>query len=419
MQLDHNKQPVDAADALLLAAVDAAFSHLPTGRIGIAVSGGGDSMALLHLSLRYAQATGCEIEAVTVDHGLRDESVEEAAAVATFCRAHDIPHHILTWTRPDGTGNLPALARDARYALMAEWAQEHGITSIALGHTADDGAENFLMRLGRAAGVDGLASMQSRFKREGILWMRPLWQCSREALRDYLKRHSVTWTEDPSNDDPRYLRSRTRIALMEVGIDAAAINHSAHALRQARDALAHYTCVEARRHVRQDAGDLLIPVNFDPAVPPDIERRLLVGALQWVASRAYAPRKISADYLAEMMSGQDSYTVAGCLILREGSQYRITREFNAVRDTITLTNARWDGRWRLVGPHAPDLMVRALGESLQEIPDWRDRGIPRASLMASPAVWRGETLIAAPLVGYNHGWSVQIVADYVSFLESH
>ena len=86
---------------------------------------------------------------------------------------------------------------------------------------------------------------------------------------------------------------------------------------------------------------------------------------------------------------------------------------------VTATDALWDTRWRLEGPHAPDLEVRALGESVSTLPDWRETGLPRLTLMASPAVWRGDLLVAVPLVGYNRDWSVQIVADFTSFLDSH
>ena len=103
---------------------------------------------------------------------------------------------------------------------------------------------------------------------------------------------------------------------------------------------------------------------------------------------------------------------------RKGA-YRITREFDAVKGLVSGVDALWDGRWRLIGPQEAELEVRALGESIREVPEWRETGVPRASLTASPAVWRGKTLVAAPLAGYNEGWSAQIVADFTSFLDSH
>lgn len=407
---------------MLLHFIDAAFGRAPKGPIGIAVSGGGDSLALLHLFARWSEQTGHPIAAVTVDHGLRPESGAEAGRVAALCAQADIPHDILTWAGGQAEGNLPAAARDARYALMAEWAKAKGIRHIALGHTVDDSAENFLMRLGRSAGVDGLAEMETRFERNGILWSRPLWQQHRSELRDYLRRHDVQWIDDPSNDDPRYLRTRARKALpslADVGVTAQTIHASAFALRSAKSALDHYTRQEAALHVTQESGDLLFPVRPMPPVPTEIERRLVTAALQWVGSNRYPPRGVWAGLLTVDVAGQQRKTLAGCLIMKRKGHYRITREYNAVKDLVTATDAVWDARWRLEGPHAPDLELRALGESVSVLPDWRETGLPRPTLMASPAVWRGDTLIAAPLAGYNDDWSAQIVADFTSFLDSH
>lgn len=409
-------------DAVLLRAVDTAFQTLLPERIGVAVSGGGDSVALLHLVARWCVQTGHPVVAVTVDHGLRPESRSEADGVARLCRNLDIEHDVLDWDAPEGSGNLPAAARDGRYALMADWAKERGIGGIVLGHTIDDSAENFLIRLGRAAGVDGLAQMESLFTRNGVSWLRPLWQQSRADLRRYLHRQGVAWVEDPSNDDPRYRRTKARQILpdlADLGITADSINHSAHALRQAQKALSHYTRREAETHVCQEGGDLVFAEVITPPIPADIERRMLMGALQWISSAPYPPRKMRSGVLANEMLDQQRKTVFGCLVMRRKGRFRITREYNAVKDLRGPTDAVWDNRWRLVGPHAPDLEVRALGESVSILPDWRKTGLPRPTLMSSPAIWRDETLVAAPLAGYNSDWTAQIVADFASFLLSH
>ncbi|MEQ6201468.1 tRNA lysidine(34) synthetase TilS [Sulfitobacter sp. HNIBRBA2951] len=422
MQLDQAWVMQQGEDAMLLHGVDRAFGTDLPARIGIAVSGGGDSVALLHLFVRWSAQTGHPIAAVTVDHGLRSESRAEAEGVAHLCRSLGVPHDILTWQRPDIAGNLAAAGRNARYDLMAQWAQQNGIGGIALGHTIDDTAENFLIRLGRSAGLDGLAEMQARFVRHGITWVRPLWQQSREALRAYLRRHDVPWVEDPSNDDPKYMRTRARTLLpqlAELGIDAQAIHHSAYALRQAQSALAHYTRQAAAQHVVQQGGDLLLPAQLPTDVPPEIERRLTVAALQWVGSNPYPPRKIFAGSLGHELMDQPRTTQSGCLIMKRKDHFHITREYNAVKDLVTATDVAWDQRWRLIGPHAPELTIRALGKAVAEVPDWRACGMPRQSLMASPAIWRGDTLIAAPVAGWGGEWTAQIFADFTSFLLSH
>jgi len=434
VQLSRSWLDRQGEDRALLQAVDAALADLPAARIGIAVSGGGDSVALLHLLARWSAQTGRSIAAVTVDHQLRASSRAEADAVADLCAKLGVSHDTLVWSRPAGAGNLAAAARDGRYGLMAAWARGSGIGCILLGHTEGDIAENFLMRLGRSAGIDGLSAMDPLFTRDGMLWSRPLLGQGRQSLRDYLGRHGISWAEDPGNDDPRYARTLARRALTHpavtdlgqdpgglraLGITASRIAHTSHALRQARAALAHYTRLEAAAHVTQRGGDLLLPLAALPAIPADVARRLGVAALQWVGSSPYPPRRIGAGGLVAAMGAQQRLTLAGCIVLRRKGCLHITREYNAVRDLRAQTDAIWDRRWRLTGPHARDLEVRALGAAVADLPDWRATGLPRPSLMASPAVWRGQTLIAAPLAGVNPDWSVQIVADFTSFLLSH
>lgn len=413
----------DAAEAMLLQAVASALSTQTPARLAVAVSGGGDSMALLHLVRMACDGSGTQVLAVTVDHGLRDESASEALMVAAYCKTLGIAHDTLTWQGWDGSGNLQARARDARYALIADWAKDKGVATVALGHTQDDVAETFLMRLARKAGVDGLAAMAPDFERLGVAWVRPLLHCARSDLRSYLTQHDIPYVDDPSNDDSRYERVRVRNALAsvsELGLDSAGLAAVAQAQRSARAALEHYTMVEAKRIVTEDRGDILLQMNPDPAVPADMMRRLLTAAVQFVGRGSYGPRADALDHLETALAGGAArHTIAGCLVARHGSGLRIAREPNAVRDLTVLTTEIWDGRWQLKGAHAPDLDIRALGDGILDCPDWRETGLPRASLMASPAVWRGQTLVAAPIAGFNPLWTAQTVADLNTFLLSH
>ena len=152
------------------AALDRLAGDLPA--MGIAVSGGGDSVALMHMVAEWAR--GRRIMVATVDHGLRPESAAEARQVSRAARALGLPHATLLWQRGTETGNLMANARDARLRLLSGWAQRNNLSAVALGHTADDQAETLLMRLARGSGIDGLASMAEWRDRFGIRWLRPM-----------------------------------------------------------------------------------------------------------------------------------------------------------------------------------------------------------------------------------------------------
>ena len=411
--------PPAGDDLRLVHWVGRAFAQRPA-KIGIAVSGGGDSMALLHLFARWSAQTGHPIAAVTVDHGLRAGSDKEAADVAAFCADLGVPHDTLVWNTWDGHGNLQAAARDARYSLMADWARSHGVGGIALGHTMDDGAETFLMRLSRKAGVDGLAAMDRVFDRDGLTYARPLWMCSRAELRAYLTRNGVNWVDDPSNDDVDFERVRVRKALTqldELGLRADGLTHAATALRQARDALDHYTRVEATTHVCAQGGDLIMAQH--PGVPDDIARRLRSKIIQWMGQLPYPPRASAMQHLMDGLSLEGKHTLGGAIVTVADGTMRIMRELNAVKSMTCPTTDIWDGRWALDGPHADDLRIAALADGIADCPEWRGAGLSRASLMASPAVWQGATLIAAPVAGQQNGWTARIVADFHSSLVAH
>ncbi|MCB2123065.1 MAG: tRNA lysidine(34) synthetase TilS, partial [Rhodobacteraceae bacterium] len=124
-------------------------------RLGVAVSGGSDSTALLCLLADLRGTGGPDLAAVTVDHGLRPEAAGEARSVAALCARLGVSHTICRWDGWDGTGNLPDQARRARQNLIAGWASGLGIGAVALAHTRDDQAETVLLRLARGSGVDG------------------------------------------------------------------------------------------------------------------------------------------------------------------------------------------------------------------------------------------------------------------------
>jgi tRNA(Ile)-lysidine synthase len=412
------------ADARTRQQICEGFDWTGLTRLGVAVSGGGDSVALLHILASCAPDHGVTLEAATVDHGLRPESASEAARVAQTCAGLGIRHETLTWQGWNGSGNLQAEARDARYRLLADWARARGLDAVALGHTRDDVAETFLMRLAREAGVDGLAAMANAFSRDGARFLRPALGVGREELRDLLDCHGIGWVDDPSNEDARYDRVKARKALEmlgELGIDAATLAGVADNLASASAALRQITSDTARRIARVHAGDVVIDRAALAGTAPEIARRLLIAALGWISGAAYAPRREALADLEGAIAAGRTHSLHGCLVLAIGPDLHICREHAAVKDLVTPLAALWDNRWCVTGPGA-NLAVRALGEAVTHCPDWRDTGLPRAALIASPAVWDGETLIAAPIAGFCAGYSATIDptrGDFFTYALSH
>lgn len=387
------------------------------------MSGGSDSVAVLHLMTRAAPHCGWQVRAVTVNHRLRPEAAEEAAFVGRLCAELGVAHDVLVWEHGAIAGNLQDEARRARYGLIGDWGRDRGIGHVVLGHTADDQAETFLMGLAREAGLDGLTGMRREWTVGGVVFARPFLRVSRADLRACLDRRGVTWIDDPSNADEGYTRIKARRALdalAPLGITVRKIGHVVENLDLARDALNKATGEAAMTVAREAAGSLILNRTAFDALTSEVQRRLLIKALRWVSAADYAPRAKALDRLqGAMITGKDA-TLSGCRIRLSDAEVRITREAKAVAGLTSATNDLWDGRWRMDGPHAPGLIVKALGaDGLRLCKDWRATGFSRDALIVTPAVWQGETLIAAPLAGRTEGWTATLAAAFGLFAVSH
>lgn len=391
----------------------------PPKCLGVAVSGGSDSLGLLLLLNDWMHAGGPDLRAVTVDHGLRAEAAEEAAEVDRVCARRGVKHDIVRIDLSDQGGNLMDAARRGRYAALAEWAGVQGLADIALGHTADDVAETFLMRLGRGAGLDGLSAMTARRQMWGVTFHRPMLRLSRADLREVLRAQEIGWVDDPTNDDPAFDRTRARAALAALeplGISRATLSGVAHNLREAREALGQCAARVAAECISFDAGDVLLEREVLCDQPAEIARRLLGVALTWVAGEGYPPRGAALSKMLEAARAGEEMTLHGCRMLIRGGKLRICREWKAVAETRAPVAEPWDGRWQLRGPEKAGSHIAALGEAgLADCPDRKATGRPAASLIASPAVWKGSELVAAPLAGLANGWTATVLRQEESF----
>ena len=311
-----------------------AFQRLvPEGPIGVAVSGGSDSMALLAMAhLLHPK----EISAATVNHGLRAEAQREAAEVATFCAHHAIPHTVLTAeglaTDP---GNLQANARGARFDLLAHWAQAHNLDAVLLGHTLDDQAETVLMRLGRGSGAEGLAGMEERRDWQGTVFLRPLLGLRRAALRDWLRAHGIGWVDDPSNDDRSFDRVKARQALetlAPLGITVDGLAETAIRLRRQVEVLhADADQLHDKMFAPGPAGEARLDRALLRGALTDTGLRVLADTLMRIGAGSYRPRFRALEPLYHRLIGPKPVrtTLAGCLIEADATTIRIFPEHKA------------------------------------------------------------------------------------------
>jgi tRNA(Ile)-lysidine synthase len=404
--------------AELLSRLAPVMAEAPAGPLGVAVSGGSDSLSLLLLLSRWASETGREIRAVTIDHGLRHGSAREAAAVADLCCMRGIVHETCRWEDWDGSGNLQAHAREARRRLIADWVVRHGIGPVAIGHTLDDQAETFLMRLARGSGVDGLSAMQPITRLSGVTWLRPLLAIRRNELRAWLTQYGMCWAEDPSNGDRRFDRVRVREALQTLeglGIGPDRLAETAARMARARGALERATGELARQTIEAgDCGDVALRVAQFSDAPEEVRLRLLSEILCWVGGETYRPRFVRLAPMARAIcdgSLGKGATLHGCIARKCGDRIVIRREPGRVSAPVSVEKRVWERRWKLdmLPERVEGLTIAALGRrGLSQVPNWRSTGFARETLLSTPAIWKQHDLVAAPLAGLSNGFAFRL-----------
>ncbi|MEZ5946146.1 MAG: tRNA lysidine(34) synthetase TilS [Hyphomonas sp.] len=287
------------------------------GPVCVAVSGGGDSLALLVLAAAWAKRRGRTILSFTVDHRLRPEAAAEARHVAGISRDLGIRHETLAWAAPKAG---QAVARAARHDLLAGAAAQADSRLILTAHTEDDQAETVLIRARSGSGWYGLAGIQTLAvtpatgNGSDALVARPLLGMSREALRGVLTAEGLRWIEDPSNSDPRFERVRMRRLLAEVpGLRAGVLScqNGLQAFRTVEDrALGRWLdgCVRSEGEGISISGGL-----------PEGERgvRALSLVIQLTTMRARPPRADAMVRLARRLGTPRPFraaTLGGAII---------------------------------------------------------------------------------------------------------
>lgn len=295
----------------------------PAGSVGVAVSGGPDSLALLLLA---AAARPGLVEAATVDHGLRPESRREAEGVAALCSRIGVHHAILRLDGQPPPSNLQAWARQARYDLLGQWGKERRLDAVATGHQLDDQAETLLMRAARGSGISGLAGIKARrllvtASGTSIPLVRPLLHWRRDELLRIVRTAGLQAVEDPSNKDERFDRTRARALLGETdwldpGRLAAAADHAS----DAEEALEW--CVQREFDARSTSPDAAT-MTLEPAgLPRELRRRLLVKAIAMLAGQAPPGPQIMTALAALDRGG--TTTLAGLKLEGNGARWRLS-----------------------------------------------------------------------------------------------
>ena len=414
---NHTTPLSEAAFAGLMAAVGP-FERAP--RVAVAVSGGGDSMALGLLADVWARNAGGRVAALTVDHGLRPDSAAEAARVGDWLAARHMEHVVLRWDGPRPAAGIQEAAREARYRLMAAWCQDAGVLHLLLAHHLEDQAGTFLMRLQRDSGTDGLAAMAAVTETPRVRLVRPLLAVPRDRLRATLREFGQDWVEDPSNRDPRFLRTRVRAALpvlADAGFPAARLAAASHRLGGARAALEDAVpALLARCCAMHPAGFAEIDGETLRAAPEAVSRRALARVLMCVGGGTHGPRREKLERLHERLARgrlDRARTLGGCRIVPMDGCLLVCRESRGTPEPLAAVAAArvvWDRRFLVdfvdgaVGSGEGAFLGRlgrgGWAEIVGERPGLRQSPIPPPARLSLPALRDGHGVICVPHLDY-------------------
>lgn len=277
-------------------------------KIAVAVSGGADSLALTLLLHDFCEAKKIKLLAVTIDHKMRQGSSHEALQLNKILAKEKISHQILAVESKNiPTKNIEASLREMRYELLYNFCLANKIKFLFLGHHLGDVAENFLIRLFRGSGLDGLSTISELSDFRKIKLVRPLLDFEKDALKNFLNEKKIKWFEDESNADEKFLRNKIRNffeTFEEKNLIQARIKSAADEISKTRDFFDELLLHEAKKILKfNDAGFCFLNLKKFQKTDEKFALKILALLAMEVSQQNYKPRlkelKIFYDYLLQ------------------------------------------------------------------------------------------------------------------------
>lgn len=374
------------------AAIETFLQRLPDRcHLLVAFSGGGDSSGLLAaLSAARRQHPGLTLHAATVDHGLRAGSAEEAEAASRLSRKLGVPHAILRWTGEKPSTGIQAAARAARYSLLVAEARRVGAELIVTGHTFDDQLETIAMR--RLRNPIAEYGMDEAVLIARNVWaVRPFLAVRRQAIRNSLLKRRLSWSEDPSNDNPAFERVRVRRNGLSDDLPMKAPDRGASMV----------AAQFVTEHVRLHPGPVISVDLSDCYVRHAPHWSVLATLIAIAGGQTYGPdANLSCRIVDRVAEGGDFRLTAGGVLLdrRKHMLFLCREERGLAPATIPPgQGAYWDGRYHILNRGSEPATVTAGAAWLTAaplLPSPENAGLPKgvARLAASstPRVVEGD-----------------------------
>ena len=302
--------------------------------LAVAVSGGPDSLALAYLAKCYALKNKIKIHYFIVNHKLRSESSVEAKNVKKILKKIDINCEILDWNGKKPSKNIQAIARDKRYSLLVNECKKYNIKYLLLGHHLNDLYENFLIRIVRGSGLNGLISFNknTKFRDQNINILRPLLDIEKKDLIYISKVIFNFFIKDPSNINENYKRTRIRnllYSLEKEGLDIKKLKLTIDNLKDSDKSIKFYVdrnLLKNSQFLKRKKIYILNQNFFDQS--HEIIFRSLTKIIQILGKKHYPPRGKSVGELINGINNKSfiKVTLGGCIIERVNETILISKE---------------------------------------------------------------------------------------------
>jgi tRNA(Ile)-lysidine synthase len=293
-------------------------------KLAVACSGGIDSLALAVIA-----SNEFDVTALIVNHNLRKEAKTEAAKAAKILNRLGIKNKTLEYKGEVPQKNVQQEARKLRYKMLTDYCKKNKIPVLATAHHADDNAENFLLRLARGSGVDGLSSMQEEIEMHGIRIIRPLLQYTKKELTEFLEAKNIEWVEDATNKSDKYKRNSLRHALDKVEereLITKRINDASRNLARAKDFLEKETTKAEKDVVKYYGKSAEIDAKKFTALHEEITFRLLNKVISRVSPKPSRPRFSELQTLKAALLKNQKKTLSGLVFAHKKGKILITIE---------------------------------------------------------------------------------------------
>ncbi|PPR78950.1 MAG: tRNA(Ile)-lysidine synthase [Alphaproteobacteria bacterium MarineAlpha2_Bin1] len=387
-------------------------------KIGVAVSGGSDSLALILLAKNWVKKFGGSVIGITVDHSLRNSSFEEALSVERQLKKLDIQHKIIKYQGLIPKSRIQEVARNYRYKLLSEFCENNNIFHLLVGHHSLDQRETCLMRSWRDSGFIGMAGMSAIREFNSYRLLRPLLNFDHNDLKNYLLEKKITWIEDQTNKNNFFLRVKARKYL--AGKNWSIDKLYAEKRIKFEKAISKFFALNAEVN---DLGFVRFNLKQFLKLNRDFRQQILSRSIITVAGLEYSPSMRGLKRVSEHFTRfSNSKTLGGCLLIKKKGNLFCVREIRNIdpkQIEIDAESLLWDRRFKIkmTKSREKQLKLQRLGrKGFDQVTNAgyynHCSNIPKVALLSLPALWDKDKVISIPNLGVSLYRDLDVTATF-------